>query len=230
MMRDKVRSRRLLVTAIACAAIAACGQPSSSQGAAPEPNASAEMIVNADNIRSSLQECNIAKLTVVLQDVLGSPASAEVLTLLDDLWSNPGGDPAVAACIKREVVRVYVANALAQAHSNRMFEVSQLPSVLEALRAALNSRSAEVVQIGMMGLGDFLTPNDVVRLGQIAAGPNPANARVAVSTLGMSCTPGADNELDRVAAGAGVLPASEVSTIRGRVQEARRIKCSQRKN
>jgi hypothetical protein len=123
-----------------------------------------------------------------------------------------------------------VANTLAQAQANRMIELSQLSSVLGALRDALNSRSSEVVQIALMGLGDFLAADDVQRVGQIAVGPNPGNARVAISALATACATEAEQELDRLVAAKGVLSRDEINTIRQRMQEARRIKCGPSKD
>lgn len=217
--------RSLLAIAVAGLALAGCGPGSTSQAVPDGPSASGEAAKDAGSIRALLQQCDVAKLTVALQDVLGWPSSAEVLGLLNDVWIDEAVDPAAAACMKREVVRVYVANTLAQAQANRMIELSQLPSVLDALRAALDSQSSEVVQIALMGLGDFLVADDVQRVGRIAAGPNPANARVAVSALATACAPEADQELSRLSAANGVLSPEEIATIRKSVQAARRIKC-----
>lgn len=218
---------RLLATALAGLGLTACGPESASRSVPNEPIAASEIPSNAGSIRDLLRECDVAKLTVALQDVLGLPDSAEALGVLSEVWADRASDPAAAACMEREVVRVYVANALAQAQANRMIEFEQLPSVLDALRAALGSRVSEVVQIALMGLGDFLTADDVERVARIAVGPNPANARVAVSALATSCIPAAAEALDRMAEVNGVLERDEVRVIRERTQEAHRIKCGQ---
>jgi hypothetical protein len=88
----------------------------------------------------------------------------------------------------------------------------------------LKSPSAEIAQIAMMGLGDFLTEEDVAQLSQIALGRNSANARVAYGTLSLSCEPHASEELDRLAR-SDQARANLIRDFRQRMHEARKIKC-----
>jgi hypothetical protein len=229
---NSVRERSIIAMALACVALAGCGESSQSkalQEYQPAPLPSEQTSVDADGLKQLLQQCDVAKLTPALRDVLGLPSAADVLAFLNDSWDSGGGDPAITACMQKDVVRVYVANALAQAQSNRMLEVARLPSVLDALRGSLASQNSEVVQVAMMGLGDFLTESDTALLGQIAVGQNPANAKVAISTLALSCTPSASKELDRLAE-TDTARRNEVRDARQRMQEARKTKCGSASN
>lgn len=210
-----------------CALLTACDGSSSVR--APQEQGHRRVAepasIDSDYLKVLLQRCDIARLTPALADVLGLPSSSEVLAFLADSWDQNNADPELVACMQKDIVRVYVANALAQGQSNRMIELHQLPAVLDALRASLGSLNQEVVQIAMMGLGDFLSDEDVMRLAQIAEGQNRASARVAISTLALSCTPSANAELEKMAERGGAWLRGEISGARQRMQDARQVKC-----
>ena len=213
---------------LACIGVAACGK-SPQPDAAPEQGhdqaVSAPAPIDASNLSALLKRCDVGGLTSALKDVLGLPSSTDVLTFLADAWGRGDADPQIVACMKKDLVRVYVANALAQGQSNRMIDVAELPAVLDALRTSLNSPNQEVVQVGMMGLGDFLTDDDVRHLGELAEGENQASSRVAVSTLALSCRPAAGAELKRLADHGGARLRDDVGVTRERVKDARTVKC-----
>lgn len=222
-----MRWRSLLAPVVACMVVAACGRP-------PEPapvredeppiTYSNQAAIDADELKQLMQRCDVGRLMVVLQEVLGSPASADQLIFLSNAWDDGGGDPGVKACMQKDAIRVSAANALAQAQANRMLEVPQLASVLDTLRSSLKSPSSEVAQIAMMGLGDFLTETDIAQLGQIALADNCGNANSAYATLALSCEPKAREELDRLAK-IDQVRADKVREFRERMQEARKLNC-----
>ena len=222
-----VRWRRLLAVVVTCLAVVACGRSSKPEPVreeGPSMTSSNPTPVDADELKRLMQECNAGRVALALQDVLGSPASADLLIFLGNSWDDGGGDSSVKVCMQKDLVRVYAANALAQAQANQMLELPQLPAVLDTLRGSLKSPSAEIAQIAMMGLGDFLTEGDVAQLSQIALGNNSANARVAYGTLVLSCEPHASEALDRLAK-TDQARAALVRDFRQRMQEGRRLKC-----
>jgi len=224
------REGRWALTALILAyiGVAACGKSPQSD-VAPEQghdqSVSAPVPIDASSLSALLKRCDVGGLTSALKDVLGLPSSTDVLTFLADAWGSDGADPQVVACMQNDLVRVYLANALAQGQANRMIDVAQLPAVLDALRTSLDSPNHEVVQVAMMGLGDFLTDDDVRHLGQIAEGENQASSRVAVSTLALSCRPAARTELKRLVEHGGARLRDEVGVASERVKDARNVKC-----
>lgn len=228
---NSVRERSVIAATLACVVLVGCGKSSQSKASQeyqPAPLSSELSSVDAARLKQLFQQCDVAKLAPALRDVLGLPSAADVLAFLNDSWDSTD-DPATTACLNREIVRAYVANALAQAQSNRMLDVARLPSVLDALRGSLTSQNAEVVQVALMGLGDFLTEKDTALLGEIAVAKNLANAKVAISTLALSCTPSASKELDRLAK-IDIARRDEVRDARQRMQEARKTKCGSASN
>jgi hypothetical protein len=222
--------RSLAALALVCMLVAACDKsqpPPSDVPAEPgrESSALKSDAVDARRLSGLLERCDTGKVTRALGDVLGLPSSTDVLRYLADTWDRQDADPRIVACLQKDLVRVYVANALAQGQSNRMVDVAGLPAVLDALRTSLSSKDEEVVQVAMMGLGDFLTDEDVTRLLHIAQGQSQANSRVAVSTLALSCRPAADVALNNLEASGGTVLRDQVSDARKRVQDARKVKC-----
>ncbi|GFE81033.1 hypothetical protein GCM10011487_30330 [Steroidobacter agaridevorans] len=217
----------LLVTA--CVAVAGCGRSSQPEPVSvqepPAPFiASTPTGVDADELKQLLQQCDVGKVMPILRDVLGSPASADLLMFLSDSWADGGGDPAVNHCMQKEIVRVSVANALAQAQANRMLEVPQLESVLDTLRGSLTSPSSEIAHTAIMGIGDFLTERDIAKLRQIALDDKCCHNKSAYAALALSCNPKASEELDRLAT-IDQKRADLVREFRGLMQEARTLKC-----
>lgn len=219
---------RSLLVAVACGAVAGCSRPSQpAPVSVQEPPApfisSTSAEVEADELKQLLQQCDMDRVMAPLRG-LGSPTSPELLIFLSNSWPDGGGDPAVSSCMQKEIVRVSLANALAQAQANGKLEVPQLESVLDALRSSLTSPSSEISHTAIMGLIDFLTESDIAKLRQIALDENRGHTKSVYAALALSCDPKASEELDRLAK-IDQKRADLVREFRGLMQEARTLKC-----
>ena len=213
-------STRVLIVA-AVAVLAACENRPAEPPKRPEvprSEGSADQTALVDRLQAALASCDPQVWTRLPSVVFTAKDASDGVGYLASQW-NRADQP---ECLRRPLVRAFVANTLAQAHANGVGESIDVSTVRDALRECAESSDWQIAHICLSGLSVVAESADLQLFAQIARTRQGPTRDEALFQLASQCSDDATRILDDLSHQPGF---SDIGSIQAKAGPIRANRC-----
>ena len=216
------RLPRIWLATVTLSVLTGCAS-NSSDAATPAASTASDADLLA-RVRNALDSCDAQAVNESIGAILRDEDAADIVLYLAEQWeAGSAGDK--WSCVRRPLVRAYLANTLAQAYGNKIVLGVNIQSIREALREGVASTTDEVASLSITGLDYVAEPADLRLFEQIAMGKNTFRRGDALTALSSQCSDEAASTLDRLER---ALSDANVAEVRKKFAFMKEARCRQR--
>jgi len=222
MKLNRLPGIRLATVALFMVVSSASNNSAAAGTAAPAPPAETDLLTR---VRGALASCDARAVNEAIGEILKDDDAADIVLYLAEQWkAGSSGDK--WSCVRRPLVRAYLANTLAQAYGNGVVRDFEIQSIRDALRGGVSSTTDYVASLSISGLEYVAEPADMRLFEQIAMKKDAYRRDDALTALASQCSDEAASALDRLER---ALPHANVGEVRRKFAFMREARCKQRR-